>query len=344
MGYGTYSNDFDGRGSTFIVTGCLDEDQDALDAHEEDLHDFIAAAADAVGFSVEKLHGGRWPRAPFDPEFVAVAHNGVVVVGWRTWVSDQVVAVGPTNRISERLDLDAERLVYEAGRAEKAYANDYSNLVDMADEYFRLCLQSEGLECRYKTSGYTSAKYKAPENLDARIEELREKILAATENFSLSRGDALLKLGADERAEVVRTGREARGYSYGGGKVRYDTLVVVPFVDKRAGCIRGFAPQMLEDAPETDGLVFEMVIPDDLRDFMMALPGDEASAIPRVPETEAFFRERQAKDDISVVVSAWEFAGATGEEVAVDLPDVGDAKNRSAVLAEAPEVSLERAP
>jgi hypothetical protein len=197
---------------------------------------------------------------------------------------------------------------------------------------------NEGTECRFRTSGYTTGAYATPDNIEARISELRLELDKSRKIFELSRGDALIAASAKERAEIINTAKESRLYSIG-GKARYDAAVEIPFVDKKRGSVKCYCPQMDADDPDTSGIVAEMTIPEGIRDFVLSLPGDDAAAIPRTPETAAWFASRQTRHPASgaiVFVSASEFAEATGEEVAVALPDLDGDTDRTAVLAEAP--------
>lgn len=348
MGVGVYQSDFQGLGHTFLVTGPLlvEEDheqylkesgadpdtasfetwsQDQYDQANEELVSSVEQACRELGFLVENRDGFRAARADFDSDFVAIADDGVVAVGWRSWESDFVIGVGPTRRADERLGYDAEYAVRELGRNPEAFRGEYEAQASAVEEAIRLALLKIGLECRYKTSGYTSATYTLPDGADDRIAALKNEIRAGTARLTADPSDALAQIDANERQKIIETAVNER------------MVVVFPVAEVNGDERRLHLHAVNEDYADGYAVVASMDVPKELLAYFHRLE-DGVTAIPRETRTEDWFASYQASiRRADLVAAADEIAAAIGEPVTIRKYDGSDNSVDVFTVAEAPE-------
>lgn len=349
MGVGVYESDFQGLGHTFGVSGPLlvEADyeqfmkesgagqaisfetwsQDQYDEANEELVAAVERACRELGFSIENRQGFRAARADFDSDFVAIADDGVVAVGWRSWESDFVIGIGPTRYADEKLGYDAEYAVRELGRNPETFRAEYESQASAVEEFTRLSLLKLGLDCRYKTSGYTSAAYELPANVDARLAELKADIVAGTTKLTAGPSNALAQIDASERQKIVKTAVDER------------MVVVFPVAEIRGDQRRLHLHAVSDDYPDGFAVVASMEAPKELYGYFRD-QGDGLTAIPRDARTESWFAAYQAYiRRADLIASADEIAAATGEAVIVRMYDGSDNSVAVVTVAEAPEAA-----
>jgi hypothetical protein len=346
MGVGVYHSDFNGAGHTFLVSGPLPTEadheayikesdlepgeaedfptwaQDQYDQANEELVVAVEQACRELGFSIEDRRGFRASRAAFDSEFVAIGHGGIVDLGWRAWETDFVVAVGPSRSAEERLAYEADHAVRELGRDPAFYRQDYDAHTSAIEEFVRLSLMSNAsLECRYKTSGYTSAAYVAPENVSERLQVLKEQVRRGADKLLADPADALSQIDVNERAKIVKTAISER------------MVVVFPVAEVKDGERRLHLHAVSDDYDDGFAVVASMTVPNELYAHFQG-KDDGVTAIPRSPVTEVWFNAyQQSIRRADLVASADEISKALGEEVAIRVYDPAGNSAKTIVVA-----------
>lgn len=356
MGVGVYESDFQGLGHTFLVSGPLlveedhakwlkesgaDDDfapsfevwsQDQYDQANEELVASVEQACGELGFSIEKRDRFRAARAGFDSDFVAIADDGVVAVGWRSWENDFVVGIGPTGSADERLGYDAEFALRELGRDPETFRTEYEAQASAVEEFVRLWLVKVGLECRYKTSGYTSAAYALPEDADARLAALKNEIVAGTAKLTAGPSDALAQIDGSERQKIVKMAVDER------------MVVVFPVAEVKGEERRLHLHAVSDDYQDGYAVVASTDAPKELSGYFRGLD-DGVVAIPRDTRTEGWFAAYQASmSRADLVASADEVAAATNEAVTVRIYDGAGNSVNVVTVAEAAEATPASAP
>jgi hypothetical protein len=353
MGVGCYGNDFHGTGKSLLVSGPLGYDSDyeefvksqrqdgvaeeaILDKAEwtsEEYSDFnldlieaIEGYAKDIGLSVVSRKGFQGPRATFDSEFVQLLDSKCIEVGWRSWDTDFVIAVGPSGSFKDWMqDAQgyAEDIVNETGRAPSTVSELYGSLVLNVHEYIRLRLQAEGtvFECRYKTSGYTSAAYERVANDEAatHIKDLEGSIKTALQRLEADGYAAMRDATGPDLIALVKALDDLHADNLYGlpGQIYME----VPVFDRANNVGVGFNPY-------TSGPIASKSLPEGVLSYMRDQDGDEnLIAILRCAATEDWFKAIQAKSKYGLdrlIVSADEFAAATGRDLVVSLDDQHD--------------------
>lgn len=394
MGVGVFSSDFDGTGTTFLVSGPLatDEDfaayvsgvisenpevvlfqaedgdwnwrdadspalprdhplmqegqfgsrnaafEDAAGARaislmgreawgQEEYDDFnryliegIEQAAKELGLSLqsrEMFSFGASNRFGADSEFVGVVDD-VVEVGWRSWETDFVVgtAIGPHLRdLASDPEGNRQAAVEEFGAPSGKIADLCSRVTNHVDEYVRLTLMDNGVECRFRTSGYTSGCYESPENISDRKAELAQLIRNDLGVLKAPYGETLLGLDEQDRIKLVEDMFDLhQEYRYG-EDARWETYLIMPVFDPESGRVSMWNPHI-------QGALAAVPAPDDVLAFCRDLSdGSDLIPIPRAPETESFFREIQERHiragSRALVMSAQEVAAGYKEDVEI---------------------------
>lgn len=251
--------------------------------------------------------------AVFDTDFVAILDSKWVQLGWQSWESDFIIGVGPGHpsikNWLENPDAYAGDIISETGRAPSVIADLHAKLVDDLSEFARLTLMVNGIECRYKTSGYTSSSYVMPEgDAQAELTGLAESVKATLALLDMPAREAIQKATRTERlalAKAMALAHGEEGYGTHPNQYRFH----IPMYCKEQDNLLYYTP-FEEDAHAA------APIPDDIRAFLLSKdPTSEMVPVPRCAETEAFFAERQAKQPYfshSVLISAPEIFEAVG--------------------------------
>lgn len=195
MGVGTYESDFDGSGETFIVSPdfyntqedyekyCADfsgsDGDEPLDFEDwaqqnvDDFEDRVNYALEAALGRIGGFHAGNprdRERFGADAEFSLIFRGNDLDVGLRGWETDYVVAVAPTREHVRSLVAHGEEYDGETqnefGCTLDELRDAYQSAVSALAEIAVQALIEDGVDCRYKTSGYTSSAYVAQEGFD----------------------------------------------------------------------------------------------------------------------------------------------------------------------------------
>ncbi len=349
MGYGTYREDYRGLGRSInvrsptttdeayetYVADCGENghdpstreeyDKDEYDMANEGVLSIVESVAEDVGLpSVLEGRFGR-RRADFDKDVTVVAQGEVVDVGWRSWVGDFVVAIGPClefgreavatggGGIDKSDGFDLEWVTAFKGREPERFAEDYKAMLDGFERLLRLSLMQGGYETTVPTSSYTSQGDDRPDDIDAQVEALgtdvRERIAALSRDF----GDALAATPVEGRIEVAKAiegmGREFRDIP---------VLLVVPAYDRSAGRIMLWTPGDVE--PGDGSLATMMPPPGDMVAYLDALPEvDGMVPIPFDEGTSSLYSYVQGAlgGEAFVVLSAEQYCQATSRDCVI---------------------------
>lgn len=333
MGIGVYGSDFDGRGGTFLVAGplatdedyeafrkaCVDDESDLLDREtwaqqeyddaNQRIMDVATRAAKRLGLGATTRRNFTSARVAFDEAISSLASDDAVEVGWRSWSPDFVIAVGPTASASQRLDMDGEQAASELGRSAEGFKADYEALAALVQEGILIEMMEDGLDCSYRTSGYTTAPYDKRPDASARLEAIAGSVAALRARLAMGREEAFLALDDAERSAVLNAALDGR-----------DADVAIPVAVKtRDGQrIELYAPPTDDDGWRPAGKVD---VTAEIAPWFDGLDAGAFVAIPRNDATAAWFRARQTSPrERNLLVSAEEVAAATGEDVTVTVP------------------------
>lgn len=336
MGVGVYHSDFQGTGGVILVDGPIGTDEDyqgyveemekdgeepvdretweqqEVDDFEDNLKHTVVSALQKLGFDPS----GSRERASFDSDFVSLADRACFEGGYRSWQHDYVVAVaGNPRRIPEEEGLD---FVVEHGRTREAWQAMYdSTLADLL-RYVRISLQEEHIDCKVRTSGYTTSMSPKEENPLAVLESLRASLVERLKGLDLDRELALKDATREERVAIVAACEDAYSDSDEFPGVGGDVNPVVPVYDPEHDSITLFSP--FEVGPQA-----QMMVPEQLRGTIAAFEGDDALfPIPRNAATESWFRSYRTMG-MTLLVAADEFAEGAKRDCVVawnDEPDI----------------------
>lgn len=303
---------------------------DQVSALIEDIEATIKSAAVELGMSPEQTRNGRYTRAGFDDDFVLIASGRYVDVGWRSWEHDFVVGTGASSLTRGWVtdtDSSAGEIIDNTGLAPSEFCRLYGELADAVEAYFRMSLMRDGLECRYKTSGYTTSVYEAPEEgFPAALEALRLEVAALHERIPQSFHDGIIEADWADREEIVRT--------LVSGDVNSDTPVVVPLYDpKQESLVLYSTDRKRFVATEELPAAFAAA----MQDTVIENTGtEELLEVPRVENTFGAWRSLQSRHHELFIVSMEEWIGVTGDEPTVEWRDADGQEWESDVIMSAP--------
>ncbi|NTF18017.1 hypothetical protein G6L37_06340 [Agrobacterium rubi] len=289
--------------------------QDQNDALVEDIEEVIKAAAKDLGMSREDTQNGRYPRASFDDDFVLSASGTYVDVGWRSWGHDLIVGVAASS-YSRDWAADTEayagEIIDNTGLAPSRFQQIYGALSDAVQTYVRLSLMQAGHECSYRTSGYTTSIYEAPqEGYDAALEVLRKQIAELQASIPKSFHDGVTEASAEDREEIV--------HALLSRSTHHDTPVVIALFDpeqeqmvlfsndRKRFVWSGELPAAFSDA------VSETISQNDAWEDLIAIPRDAGYA--------KAWTALQSQHPDQFVVSMEEWISVVGGDPAIEWRD-----------------------
>lgn len=330
MGYGVYTSDFHGSGKTFNVAGPLgtDEDyaayakeaedpldretwsQDEYDDFVDDMHNVMASAAEELGMSASHGHGRDFKRADFDSEFVGVASNDVVEIGWRSWQHDFVVGIGPTSYWKDWMTGDEDDFVLTKARAFEGASDEYANLVAAVEEYVRLSMMEAGIECRFRTGSYTSSAYElegTEEDRSGIKKDLKERIAALTKSLSMEGSTRIKNATSDERVALLKEIEQRRLSEF---------AILVPFYDAEEDDIVLWKVERNEP-------VIRLTASPDVMEMARDLPRKGALApMPWDDTTKDIFQSYlRGRAGDTLIVTPEEYSAGMGEDLEVTYED-----------------------
>lgn len=335
MGVGVYSSDFNGSGGTFLVSGPLasqedyeefranqlesGEDSDFVmdysDWSQDQYNDFnqelivtLERAGQALGLSVEPRKPGSYGlvSAEFDREFTRIMECPFLEVGWRSWEHDFVIGVGGSGNWPDWMgspDAYADEIIQETGRPAGTAAELYGKLAKNVQEYMKLSLLESGMECRYRTSGYTTGSYAVPDDIAAQKELIKGEITQGLQTLAMPREEALATASKEDRIEVAR-------HLAGENFVDIRPKVIAFDADEQAAVLYD-----LRDLDEAEAVI---ALPQEVLDSLKSLGYSKGlNAFPRNSDTENFLATLQRKRDTRLILTADEVAAATAEDCVV---------------------------
>ncbi len=226
MGVGVYSNNFTETGGTFLVDGpdCsddeykaahvdMDEDdvpdletwiQDQNDFQFSDMNEAIASALQAVGLVV-----GANSERDYEHEFLVHTRDRGFVIGTRGWEHDSVVGVWQDEEYGEyegNVNGDVVEMALRDGVMPERLCTRRRKIADDLLELIRLLMQERGMDCSFKTSGYTSQRYPTLDEAawGQRCDELVAGIRADLDWVSRPYAQALREEGPDNFKEIIK--------------------------------------------------------------------------------------------------------------------------------------------
>lgn len=329
MGVGTFSSDFHGTGGTFIVDGPLATETDyeaykveagddpmeytewMIQEDEDFNEDLVGALSELcrqLGMTLGKRRRLEASRAPFDSDFVAIGDNDIVAVGWRSWENDFIIGVGPDRAWLGYLDEGGAEAIREKARPVEALREEFGVLQQAIQDYVRLGLMERGYECRFKTSGYTSASYDKPDDIEKAKADLKVTIDAVSKSLEMNAEDALNVATEEQRIALAHAVLSDSSF---------DLKIEVVLYDHDDSSVTTYDP-----AAET--FAAQMAVPEEFRGGMAALEvvEDGLSAVPRNEAFAPFFASLQARRRGDVLVlSVDEYVKAAGEPLVVEYND-----------------------
>jgi len=332
MGVGVYSNTFNGRGDTFLVSGDLtsyeeyvtaakreglaDEDIDSeLGFYNQRGEDDIEALKAALAITAKDL--GLYPqddRNTWEEDFLVYAADGNhMTLGHRGWEHDSVVGAWCPEGYGDDYALDAGN-AYEHSRdgwkSHKMLNDNYLKMAELTLEHARLAVQSLGLEARFRTSGYTTGKFAVlseAENAARRREILLEYNVLRTANerpYHL----ALFDQTAEQWVHVLQARHDqAEHYPIG-----------IPAYHAASDSLVWLDPNHLEDGPlDTEAWPDALIRPTDAHGELTLLTHDEALATADDPLMRLCVeRSTTSRDRFYAPAALWE--AATREDIDLD--------------------------
>lgn len=307
MGVGVYESNFNETGRTFIVSppdfddSSNDDDEDdrsadeiSQQAHDDHLEDVvwrIIEAGNELGFDINE-HALRYSskddsRFVMDKSFTVIIENDFVQVGFRGWESDMIIGVAGAHPDFE--DIESNYELFERYSLPLAQlAETYHSLASSVYDYIQLTLQENGIECRVKTSGYTSAEIIVPDDIATQKAALKEVIVALVVKLSEPVGLAEPLSSPLYRENFIRDiYRYNEEYSDAAIEIR------VPGVNLETGEIVMISP--VEDEFDNDE---SLPILRSLVDYFAAEGiSHGVHEIPLNASTQAFFTELQVTND-----------------------------------------------
>ena len=269
--------------------------QDEVGSFVEDMQAVLSRAADGIGLS-QSYSGPGAVRADFDRDFALAASGEWVQVGWRGREHDFVIGVGGDSRAvrwAGNPDGHAGVIFEELGMSPDGFASRYARLVGAVENYFRLSMMQAGYQCRYRTSGYTTAAYSEPEEgFDEAIAAAVRVAREASALLGASFEDNLASASEGEREEMV------------GVVLAGDSSVAeaVPLLDVERDEIRLYLPERLRFhrmSVESEGLLAAAKA--------AAGPQAEFSEVPLNASTAAEWSalQRRVGDHLLVSLKEW---------------------------------------
>lgn len=188
------------------------------DDFNESLLYIVTQAGQELGLNVDNRNGFSSSRASFDSEFSGLLsdpNKNMFAVGWRSWEHDFVIGVGAsadeTSRnyswqdILSTPDTLASEIINAIGRSPKEFTEAYQKTIDAISLYIRISLMESKIECRFRTSGYTSGSYTLPD--EAEIAGFKDALLKTVQQWhghiNLDRNHWLEKSSPEVRQEML---------------------------------------------------------------------------------------------------------------------------------------------
>lgn len=334
MGVGVYHNDFNGSGSTFLVSGTL-ATQEEYEAYVEDLRSndpdeepmsYEAWCTQEAENEWENLNSillevGRElgmdlctdrEDATFGDDFLLRFSEGPVEAGIRSWQHDHVIGAGAA--APKYADITAQDIVGnpEAYAADTLRVDTYGMIASAFAEracafsedvltYIRLRLMQSGFDCRFRTSGYTSKAYTRPDDFEAELQPLRERVSQHIDWFGRGAEESLKALGSTPEGrvtliqEIMRIRKDDPDY----GRRPGDLQLRVPLYDPDDRHLLFYDPDELQDnAQDAEPLSWleTTQLPASAEALWPAPPVSDLWPLPANALTASWLTERQARN------------------------------------------------
>lgn len=193
MGAGVYTSNFKETGVTFMlspdfyltdeeydnyvkaVEGEVDTPMDRDTWASQELDDYCDQASYVILSACEKLSentkmGRPWrDRFDADTAFGAICRSTDFVVGMRTWETDYVIGIVPPESIRNLLINGEEyegQSLRETGQEIADLRTSTGSMIEIVKETVIQALLEGGYDCRYRTSGYTTAAFQKTDGYD----------------------------------------------------------------------------------------------------------------------------------------------------------------------------------
>lgn len=284
---------------------------DQVEMFESDFMEIVKIACSEL--VIAQVPGRR--RAAFDENFLLVAENSHIQVGYRSWEHDYVLGVGGDERTVDwggtPEDMAGE-IIEETGLAPSVYGDTYANLSEKVRRYVCLSLMRDGINCSYRTSSYTTSKYEEPEEgYSEALKQLRAEIRELNTILEMSFEDGLDSGSEKERIEIARAILSCDHNT--------SLRAAVPIFDPERGNVKFYAPteeRIFAAAQASDAIKEEIAAIADSHDDT-----DDFFAIPRNDQTVGFFSEFQEKFKDYVIISADEWKAAVSSDLKIEWTD-----------------------
>lgn len=278
----------------------MDEDahsQDVYDSENERFIEIIRSAATELGAA--KTSGGRGgrfggPSADFDSDFVLVAEGEYFNIAWRSWEHDFVVAVSADLREAGDWFEDQEsaesfcEVVSNIGLLPEQAADLINKLNESVAGFLRAKLIEDGVECRFKTSGYTTSAYQMDASeIPAYLEKTKADIARLVSVLTASAEDNLAAMTRPQRIEFLKEALRAQAAG-----VELPFRIEVPVFQ----CDETSAGHGLSYDPKEGEILSSFLLSEDVDASVAAVAARTPhGAIPFTQATEPFFSGRLRK-------------------------------------------------
>lgn len=378
MGVGVYHNTFNGSGGTFMLSGTLVRRED-YDAYIEDLHrndpeeeplsyeawciqegederENIDSVLRDVGSELGMDTRAARDRATFDTDFLLRFSSDPIEAGIRSWQHDYVVGVGAA---APKYSDAAPQNIVATPNAYAAYmlcadnygviASDYADRAcafsDDVMTYTRFRLMQSGFECRFRTSPYTTRAFAPPDDYEAELRVLRERIAQHIAWFNRGAAQALKDLGAtpEGRVALIKEIMRIRKGDPNYGRHAGDLQLRVPLYDPNGRELLLFDPDEVQSNPrdakpkewlEASRLFPEYELPAAVDTLWPVPPNSDLWPLPANALTASWLAERQARDggeepdgdwNHTLMTVTWhDWREATGQELDLSITEESD--------------------
>ncbi len=299
-------------------------DQD--EALVEDFEETIATAAREIGMSVEGSRNGSYDRARFDTDFVSMATGRYIDIGWRSWEHDLIVGVAGsvmTHEWAGDPEVFAGEIFDSTGLSSGRFSQIHGELSEAVQTYVRLSLMRDGKECSYKTSGYTTSVYTAPEEgYEAALEALRGRIRELERSIPKTFHDGVSLASQEEREDIV--------HALVSRDVNSDTPIVIPLYDPEQG-------QMVLYSNDRKRFVTTTELPAGFAEAMQSAiaandGSDDFLEVPRNEGVIEAWSELQARNPDHFIVSMVEWINVVGGDPAIEWRDAEGQEWQASVI------------
>lgn len=313
--------------------------QEQYDDFNSNFIAIVKRAGTELGLGISQysdLHTRKVTRASFDSDFCEILNDPIknmFSVGWRSWEHDFVIGIGAsesTNFGSSYSWQDllskpdnqyfAPEIIIYSGKSPTRFGDDYQKMITAVEEYIRLSLMKDGIECSFKTSGYTTGSYELPDAkvVEERLLQLRETVSNWYSSITIDPSMRIANASSEELSEIINVINDDK-------ECQSSLQIEIPLYSFSDKTILWIAPH------DDNTAIASSICPVDLQNHFNGLPQTKGfSIIPRNEFTSDWFKAvqerintggRNSNGKLRIAVSAEEFHSATKEDITFGYGD-----------------------